>query len=204
MKTKKTLELERLIWKATHTQGTFGCFEVTIGWFGNERVDYMTYDTKGIWRCYEIKVTKSDFRSKAANTFLGHYNYYVMPSELYEEIKAEIPPHIGVYTGKTCAKKARRQELGTDEQILKNSLIRSLCREVGKQIASGNPALIDIYKRETAEAKRNADYWYKECRVIMRTIINRYGEDWDAGPVPEEVIDHHKTLINIEDGRVGM
>ncbi len=83
-KTELTLTLEREIWRATNKQGVFGCFEVTIGWFGNERVDYLTYDTKGTWRCYEIKISKTDFRSKAKNTFIGHYNYYVMPQELYE------------------------------------------------------------------------------------------------------------------------
>lgn len=183
MKTEKTLELERLIWRATHSQGTFGCFEVTIGWFGSERVDYMTYNTKGEFRCYEIKVTKSDFHSKAANTFLGHYNYYVMPPELYKEVKDEIPPHIGVYTGETCVKKAKRQELGTDVQTLKDSMIRSLCRDVGKQIASGNPTLMEWYKREVAEEKRRADYWYSQYQTIMREVLKRYGENWDAGPI---------------------
>lgn len=183
MKTEQTLELERLIWRATHNQGTFGCFEVTIGWFGSERVDYMTYNTKGEFRCYEIKVTKSDFHSKAANTFLGHYNYYVMPPELYEEVKGEIPAHIGVYTGETCVKKARRQELGADEQTLKDSMIRSLCREVTKQINSGNPTLIEIYKREVAEEKRLAKYWRERFEGAMHEVLKRYGANWDAGPV---------------------
>jgi len=183
MKTEQTLDLERKIWKATHRQGAFGCFEVTIGWFGSERVDYMTYNAKGEFRCYEIKVTKSDFHSKAANTFIGHYNYYVMPPELYNEVKNEIPPHVGVYAGKACVKKARRQELQVDEQILKDSMIRSLCREVTKQIQSGNPTLIEMYRRESAEEKRRADYWYKQYQTIMRAVIERYGENWDAWPV---------------------
>lgn len=55
-KTEETLLIENSIYRETNCQGVFGCFEVTIGWFGKERVDYMTYDTKGIWRCYEIKV----------------------------------------------------------------------------------------------------------------------------------------------------
>ncbi len=183
MKTEQTLALERLIWRATHNQGTFGCFEVTIGWFGSERVDYMTYNTKGEFRCYEIKVTKSDFHSKAANTFIGHYNYYVMPPELYEEVKDEIPPYIGVYTGEMCKKKARRQELKVDEQVLKDSMIRSLCRDVQKQIASGNPTLIEIYKREIAEEKRRAKYWEQRFEGVMHEVLKRYGENWDAGPI---------------------
>ena len=111
-KTEKTAKLERSIWSATSKQGVFGCFEVTIGWFGKERVDYITYDTKGVWRCYEVKVSLSDFRSKAKKTFCGHYNYYVMPSELYEKVKDEIPSHVGVYVnGHHSAKRAKKQEL---------------------------------------------------------------------------------------------
>lgn len=138
-KTSATLSLERALWTATKKQGTFGCFEVTIGWFGKERVDYMTYDTKGVWRCYEIKVSKADFRSKAHNTFCGHFNYYVMPADLYEELKNEIPEHVGVYVNHEywpfvkCIKRAKRQNLLEDEQILKNSMIRSLSREVDKE-----------------------------------------------------------------------
>lgn len=184
MKTAATLELERAIWKATHNQGTFGCFEVTIGWFGHERVDYMTYNTKGEFRCYEIKVTKSDFHSKAANTFIGHYNYYVMPQELYKEVKGEIPPHVGVFAGGAFVKKPRRQELGADVQVLKDSMIRSLCRDVNKQVISGNPTIVEHYRREAAEKKRDADYWCKQYQNVMQAVIDRYGEDWDAGPTP--------------------
>lgn len=60
-KSEMTKKLEREIWKATNKTGVFGCFEVTIGFNGNERVDFLTYDTKGIWRCYEIKVSKKIF-----------------------------------------------------------------------------------------------------------------------------------------------
>ena len=133
-KTKLTLELENKIWKATKKQGVFGCFEVTIGWYGRERVDYITYDTKGIWRCYEIKVSKEDFYSKSTHTFVGHFNYYVMPKELYKQLKKVIPNHIGVYVEGICEKRAKRQKLLIDEKILKDSLIRSLYREASKQM----------------------------------------------------------------------
>ena len=46
MKTDLTLKLEREIWLATVKQGVFGCYEVTIGQYGRERVDFMTMDTK--------------------------------------------------------------------------------------------------------------------------------------------------------------
>lgn len=111
-----------------------------MGWFGKERVDYITYDTKGIWRCYEVKVSKSDFYSSAKKTFVGHYNYYVMPKELYEQVKGDIAPHIGVVAeGSYSIKKALKQELGAEEKVLKDSLIRSLSREAEKLYKSDDP-----------------------------------------------------------------
>lgn len=168
-KTDLTLKLEREIWEATHKQGVFGCFEVTIGWFGKERVDYITYDTKGIWRCYEIKVSKSDFRSKAAKTFIGHYNYYVMPKELFDKVKDEIPRHIGVYVNGACVKNPKKQKLDIDEQTLKDSLIRSLYREFEKQYQSSDLTLIERLQRklrrtEKERSKYEAKYW-----DLMRT-----------------------------------
>lgn len=127
MKTAQTLRLERLIWNAT--AGTFGCFEVTIGYWGTERVDYITYDSKGIWRCYEIKASKADFHSRAAVSFVGHYNYYVMSYDLYLQIRNEIPAHVGVHNGVRVLKKAKRQVIALDERILQDSMIRSLYRE---------------------------------------------------------------------------
>lgn len=153
MKTEKTIKLEWAIRRATRKTGVFGCYEVTIGFSGNERVDYMTYDTNGIFRCYEIKVTKSDFHSNAAKSFVGHYNYFVLTRELYEEVKAEIPAWVGVYIGDYCIKKAKKQDLSDKEykmrrsiggrsaevtyswtEMLKDSMIRSLYRDSDKMI----------------------------------------------------------------------
>lgn len=177
-KTDLTLKLEREIWKATHKQGVFGCFEVTIGWFGKERVDFITYDTKGIWRCYEIKISKSDFHSKAHNTFIGHYNYYVMPQELYEQVKDEIPNHIGVYTKGVCRKNAKKRELTVDEQVLKDSMIRSLCREVQKKFMSNNPWLVEILEKQIRQYKKQRDEWHHKYWELMRIGQEKYGSRW--------------------------
>ena len=120
-KTKLTKILEKELWRATRKLGTFGCFEVTIGWFGKERVDYMTYDTKGTWRCYEIKVSKNDFYSKSKTTFVGHYNYYVMPQELYNQVAQDIPEGIGVYVfngwGLRLVKRPKYKDLAVDINV---------------------------------------------------------------------------------------
>lgn len=155
-KTELTLELEKAIWQETNKQGTFGCFEVTIGWWGKERVDYMTYNTKGEWRCYEIKVSKADFHSKAKKSFIGHYNYYVMTDELYEQVKEEIPDYIGVYCGRYLKKRPRKQELKIDNQTLLNSMIRSLSRENEKFIKSGDTGYINRLNNRIAQMERES------------------------------------------------
>lgn len=169
-KTEKTVEMERAIFKATNKMGVFGCFEVTIGWFGKERVDYLTYDTKGTWRCFEIKVSKPDFYSNAHNTFIGHFNYYVMPKELFEAVKDEIPHQIGVYIGGTLVKRPKRQALGVDEQVLKNSLIRSLSRDAEKLQKSENPDYTNRMNRliaaERKEKERFREMYYGKTKEI--------------------------------------
>ncbi len=158
MKTDKTLELERKIYTNTKKQGVFGCFEVTIGWWGKERVDYLTYDTKGIWRCYEIKTSKSDFNSKSSHTFVGHYNYYVMPEDLYEVVKEDIPSHVGVYTESNyCRKRAKKRDLGVDPQVLKDSMIRSLSRETEKKFRSGDSYIVESLERRIKSLEHERD-----------------------------------------------
>jgi hypothetical protein len=177
-KTDITIQLEHQIYGATNKQGVFGCFEVTIGWFGEERVDYMTYDTKGIWRCYEIKVSVSDFRSKSKKTFCGHFNYYVMTKELYEKVKDEIPGHIGVYIGGTSVKRAKRQELTVDEQILKVSMIRSLSREAGKLFKSDSPSFVDSMNRQLNHERKEKERYREQYQSLMREVHEKFGRRW--------------------------
>lgn len=88
LKTKTTKELEQLIFFETKADkvGTYGAFEVALGEnYGNEYVDYMTMNSEGQFRCYEIKQSYNDLHSKAKLSFRGDYNYLVMTEELYEE-----------------------------------------------------------------------------------------------------------------------
>lgn len=152
-KTEMTEQLEKAIWEETNKQSVYCCFEVTIGFHGTERVDYMTFDIKGVWRCYEIKASKADFHSKASHTFVGNYNYYVLTQELYEQIKHEIPNHIGIYVRGTLVKNPKKQELAISEQMLKNSLIRSLAREAEKLYKSEKYDQIRSLKGQLTRAK---------------------------------------------------
>lgn len=179
-KTEETLKLEQQIYNSTKKQGVFGCFEVTIGWFGKERVDYMTYDTKGIFRCFEIKVSKADFNSKAKLSFVGHYNYYVLTQKLYEQVKNDIPSHVGVYVGSNCGycnllKRAKKQELLVNEQMLKDSMIRSLSRYLDEQIDNQDESYIKRLKRELGQAKRERDNYYQESRDLRNLLFKKFG-----------------------------
>ena len=132
-----------------------------------------------MWRCYEIKVSKADFHSKAKKTFVGHYNYFVVTRESYNEIKDEIPNHIGCYVGGELVKRAKKQELGVDEQILKNSMIRSLYRESEKILKSNEPSIVESLQRQVNYEKRQyKEYYHKYCDLLRR-IQDLYGTDWN-------------------------
>ena len=159
-KTELTKELEIAI--ANETSDWFGCPEVTIGWYGKQRVDFMTMDSKEIFRCFEIKISKSDFRSIHGHNFIGNFNYYVMPKELYVEVEKEIPKHIGVYTwnGRNLRliKRPSKQELKVDINILKNSMIRSLYRDARKIATSDNVEVMSRLKSKLSKIeKENRD-----------------------------------------------
>lgn len=173
LETKKTKELKMILWRHTNKMGVFGCFEVTMGWYGRERVDYMTYDTRGVFRCYEIKISKEDFHSKCKHTFVGHYNYYVMPPEVYQAVKDDIPDYVGVYEVKfnalDCVKKARKQVVLNPEE-LKDYLIRSLCRDAGKLVDNGDDRKLHQLRRELEQVRRSKEYYYKEYWHLKRKL----------------------------------
>lgn len=177
-KTEETINIEKSLWKFTNKMGVFGCFEVTIGLGGKERVDYMTVDTKGIWRCYEIKVSKSDFYSAAKKTFVGNYNYYVMPSELYEIVKDDIPSEIGVIVGSSVIKKPKKQSLLVDEMILRDSMIRSLSRDTNKYYKMSSRKYIERINKEKDLLEKEVKYYkglnFKYLEVIDE-ISKTYG-----------------------------
>jgi hypothetical protein len=150
-KTQLTLDIEEALYFYEQEHGEIVVEEVSMP-DDHGIVDTLALRTKPDgtkeFRCYEVKVSKSDFRSTAKLSFVGHYNYYALPQDLYEQIKEEIPSHIGVLlylpfdeklSEETLAKgrlsivkKASRQELLVDEEQLMNSFLHSLFREVKK------------------------------------------------------------------------
>lgn len=155
MKTETTKKLEALLAQHFDSRKDFYVFECTIGWYGKEIVDCINYDCNRMTTCYEIKQSVSDFRSKNALTFIGDKNYFVMPYELYEKVKDEIPHDIGCYVACSreavtsdrtwgqrfemvicagfdelyCIKRATKRPLRADKEVILSSMLRCACRD---------------------------------------------------------------------------
>lgn len=73
--------------------------------------------------CFEIKVTKSDFKSKNGHNFVGNMNFYVVPEEIFKEIEPMVPSDVGIlvymhkgkYIGLRTKRKPTYKDL-TDEK----------------------------------------------------------------------------------------
>ena len=148
-KTQLTLDMEEALYFYGLEQNEIIVEEVSVP-DGLGIVDTLAYrikpDGSREWRCYEIKVSKSDFKSSAKISFIGNYNYYVMPKPLYDAICDEIPGHVGAivylpFIGEyetitkgslSIVKKASKRELSVDEGRLTDAFLHSLFREVRK------------------------------------------------------------------------
>ena len=121
------------------------------------RVDFMKFKPvnntvsgieKGDFYCYEVKSSVEDFHSKNGHNFLGDYNYYVMPEEVYEQIKKEIPYQVGVYVPDgmnyrgewydlKAIKKAKRKDRSRPVSEMLLMMFRSAARDRKKALSDG-------------------------------------------------------------------
>lgn len=102
-----------------------------------------------------------------------------MTRELYEEVKDEIPEHIGVYVGGSSVKRAKKQELSVDEQILKDSMIRSLYREAEKGWKSNDGTEIHKLQRQINYEKSQYEDYYDRYWSLYRRMQDKYGTRFD-------------------------
>lgn len=162
-KNEITLNLEKSLRRSISKMGVFICPEVTIKdkYSDYGRVDYLTIDTSNIVRCYEVKSSVADFKSKAKWTFTGHYNYFCMPREVFDKVKDEIPTHVGVYVYGSCVKRPKKQKVSEEMLTMtRMSMIRSLSRDADKLYKLDNPRVIEQYE-STIERLRRENYRLK-------------------------------------------
>ena len=197
MKTKLTKNLESTLYQYCLEQGSYVVEEVSMP-DKKGIVDTLSYqqltDGKIEWRCYELKVTKADFHSKAKLSFIGNYNYFVLPQKLFEEIQSEIPTHIGVLIYRafdkkaienspqtlrapgflTVAKKAQYQELQVDEAKLTSHFVASLFREVdkAKKVEKGLQLYSDdkLFKELKKRSKAGYDVYTPDHNLYDRFV----------------------------------
>lgn len=153
MKTEKTLRLEKAIKNKFCDYEQFGVHEVTIGFGGRERADFVTITTDDIVSCFEIKVSKSDLNSKAKLTFCGHYNYLVAPYAVAKEALEKLPEWVGVLYDEDLKILRAPQPMSISAEalsVIKSSLIRSMYREINKS----DPTKYNIISRELAQSKK--------------------------------------------------
>lgn len=140
-----TKELEHLLYDYLWRKGWYGVYECAIPKclcrkVRRERVDMITYETSGIWRAYELKISKQDLYSDAALSWIGHYNYLVVTDNLIEDAKKILPKDIGIYAVYEQDKKKwielvrnpRKRELLCSHEDMQFALIQGLSREYKK------------------------------------------------------------------------
>lgn len=106
--TKLLSELTENLINPTHDTRVYWAKEITFGYSTAHaiRVDYMKFVPlnntvsgieKGDFYCYEIKSSVEDFNSKNGHNFIGDFNYYIMPENVYTAVRQQIPYNVGVY-----------------------------------------------------------------------------------------------------------
>ena len=118
--------------------------EVTFDYSSSHaiRVDYMKYKPvnntvggieKGDFYCYEVKSSVEDFHSKNGHNFIGDFNYYIMPEEVYATVSLEIPYAVGVYcpdgSELRSVKKAKRKDRERPVSEMLLMMFRSAARD---------------------------------------------------------------------------
>lgn len=212
MKTPLTLDLEQTLYAYWEALGATAVEEVTMP-DDQGIVDTLVRETAGeavTWRCFELKVTKADFHSNAKLSFIGNYNYFVLPASLYPKVAAEIPAGIGVFTYRkfnaqavaasalvpetpgqlTIAKPAKYQALQVPEAALTTRFIASLNREVqkakrvehGLSSFSNEQLLKELRKRsQRYDVYDPADNLYDQfAEELTNTTIQTLQEEVDA------------------------
>lgn len=101
-----------------------------------------------------------------------------MTKELYEQVKDEIPRHIGVYIGRVLVKRPRKQELTVDEQILKDSFIRSLYRDSKKFYDSNNKELIINLRSKISRLEKEKQKEANTYIRLTRKLREKFGRKW--------------------------
>lgn len=219
-KRKETLEIENKLHIMCQKECLYGCEEVTIGFYnnghGDEVVDFCTMNSKGELRCYEIKVTLADLKSKAKKSWYGHYNYLIVTKELFEKISDNleqyIPDYVGVgvcgetysYSlanyGYSLKRKAKKQNLTKEQELmLKESMVRSMSYKLQKYREAVDIQKVSELKNNLRKCEKVNQQYHKDTqwlRYVLRKVERILRDYYDKD------IDLEETVKNIEDRKM--
>lgn len=124
-KTDLTISIEKKLMLKFYNTSTRFALEVPIGAHGGSEImfgvaDFVTVDIKNspfpnqipFIKCYEIKVSVADFKSKNGHNFYGDENYYIVSEEVWQAVldeKIDIQYGVGVYLYKGGALYLKRK-----------------------------------------------------------------------------------------------
>ena len=161
-KRQETLDIETALEQMCREKRIYGCKEVTIGFphqkMGNEICDFVTMDSKGTFRCYEIKVSLADLQSSAKKSWYGMYNYLVITKELADKVEDW--------------DKFLSKEIGILRNILQESFIRTLYNKMEKYRSIADGRAEAKLKKELNELRKNykreKELELRYCKEYMR------------------------------------
>lgn len=178
MKTNATLQLEEAIKRKYCTAEQFGVHEVTLGIGGHERADFMTISVNDVVRCFEIKVSMSDLKSKAKLTFCGNFNYLAAPYDIARAALDMLPSHVGILYGDSLQMMRSPAYCEVPPELLstiKTSLIRSMAREMRK----GDPTYYNAVVRRLSHARKSLGDLRTKEEIQNRIVDSLYSPDPD-------------------------
>lgn len=138
-----TKEIENIAYNYLWKKGRYMVFEMAVpreiqNKYHRERLDLICYDSDGTFRGYEIKRDIGDFHSGCAWSWICNYNYFIMPKNLYDKVKDEIPDGIGVWVcydwtkNMDCVRKPKKRKLLCSKEALLLAMLQAFSREYKK------------------------------------------------------------------------
>lgn len=141
METQITKKIKKALYKSNYKSGRLKKFMVAecsirilenYKWRDEGIVDFIGVDNNELIYCYEIKQSVGDLKTKNKLTFVGNYNYLVIPKGFYNKYQKEIDEklsgnsidvgiiEVDIETGKLLyVRKAKKREIDVNvkEQI---------------------------------------------------------------------------------------
>lgn len=150
--------------------------------------------------CFEVKISVSDFKSKNGHNFCGNCNYYVVPTDIYKEIKPLVPKDIGIIVYYPLTKNMRIKKTSVFKEVNSEDLSLLLYNALKKWVDKyGMERLTEVKGLRQVHVLKALGYGNcrsycdshgrcADCEILL--AFERLAAYEDTGTTPEEI----KTL----------